>query len=72
MSNLIHLERPQLGARVELHDLNRDPVTVTVAERPEDLEDPVDQIIVELCLSHRDTITMGKLVAFYKPATEGP
>jgi BarA-like signal transduction histidine kinase len=70
MSNLIHLEPAQLGARVELHDLNRNPVTVTVAERPEDVKDPADQFIVELCLSHRDTITMGKLIAYYKPGKE--
>ena len=51
---------------VELNDLNTDPVTVTRFDSAKDIECPVDRFAVELCFEHKDTITMGKLIAFYK------
>tara|TARA_R100001163_G_C5064646_1_gene202304 strand:- start:2327 stop:2500 length:174 start_codon:yes stop_codon:yes gene_type:complete len=51
---------------VELNDLNTDPVTITRFDSAKDIECPVDRFAVEMCFEHKDTITMGKLIAFYK------
>ena len=56
---------------VELNDLNTDPVTITRFDSADGIECPVDRFAVEACFEHRDTITMGKLIAFYKTKTGG-
>ena len=54
-----------MEAYVELHDLNVNPTTITRHDSTDGIKCPTDRFAVELCFEHKETITMGKLIAQY-------